>query len=341
MKLSLRYVLNQFLSTNLSIFFVLFAIVSMVFFIQLAKLTSSIEISFLDLLKLYGFMLPRILIFTLPISFFISLTLALFRLSKENESIVLFTLGFSPMILAKFFLKIASLISAFMLVVALVMIPIVFELQDNFVNYKSTQVKFNYKTGEFGQKFLDWMIFIEKQDSDKYENIIMYRPKHKADDKEQLIIAKEAHVQRKDDSFAFSLNQGKMYNFEQGQSIFSGEFDTLVVNTQFNTDNLQTKKFYEYWNDLNENPQRAREFVIYTTIALFPLASTLFALCFGLVTYRYEKGYVYLSMFGVIAIYFGLLSSFSQPPILACLGIFSLSLFVSAYCFKKMILSRY
>ncbi|ECP7276062.1 LptF/LptG family permease [Campylobacter jejuni] len=341
MKLSLRYVLNQFLSTNLSIFFVLFTIVSMVFFIQLAKLTSSIEISFLDLLKLYGFMLPRILIFTLPISFFISLTLALFRLSKENESIVLFTLGFSPMILAKFFLKISSLISALMLIVALVMIPIVFELQDNFVNYKSTQVKFNYKTGEFGQKFLDWMIFIEKQDNNKYENIIMYRPKHKTDDKEQLIIAKEAHVQRKDDSFAFSLNQGKMYNFEQDQSIFSGEFDTLIVNTQFNTDNLQIKKFYEYWNDLNENPQRAREFVIYTTIALFPIASVLFALCFGLVTYRYEKGYVYLGMFGVITIYFGLLSSFSQPPILACFGIFSLSLLVSAYCFKKMILSRY
>lgn len=51
MKLSLRYVLNQFLSTNLSIFFVLFAIVSMVFFIQLAKLTSSIEISFFGSFK--------------------------------------------------------------------------------------------------------------------------------------------------------------------------------------------------------------------------------------------------------------------------------------------------
>ncbi len=109
-----------------------------------------------------------------------------------------------------------------MLVVALVMIPIVFELQDNFVNYKSTQVNLTTKQENL-DKFLDWMIFIEKQDSDKYENIIMYRPKHKADDKEQLIIAKEAHVQRKDDSFAFSLNQGKMYNFEQGQSIFSGE----------------------------------------------------------------------------------------------------------------------
>ncbi len=341
MKLALRYVLNQFLSTNLSIFFVLFAIVSMVFFIQLAKLTSSIEISFLDLLKLYGFMLPRILIFTLPIAFFIALTLALFRLSRENESIVLFTLGFSPKILAHFFLKIATLLSALMLVVALVMIPIVFELQDNFVNFKKTQVKFNYKTGEFGQRFLDWMIFIEKQDNDKYENIIMYHPKRKAEDKEQLIIAKEAIAQRGENGFTFKLSKGKMYNFENSQTLFMGEFDNLAVNTQFDNNNLQTKKFYEYWNDLNSNPQRAKEFVIYTTIALFPLASTLFALSFGIVTYRYEKGFIYFGMFGVIAIYFGLLSSFSESPILACIGIFALSFIASIICFKKMILSRY
>ncbi|MBK1993973.1 hypothetical protein FSE90_06875, partial [Campylobacter novaezeelandiae] len=62
MKLCYKYILNQFLSTNLSIFFTLFSIVSMVFFIQLAKFTSNIEINFLDLLRLYGFMLPRILI---------------------------------------------------------------------------------------------------------------------------------------------------------------------------------------------------------------------------------------------------------------------------------------
>ena len=302
MKLALRYVLNQFLSTNLSIFFVLFTIVSMVFFIQLAKLTSSIEINFADLLKLYGFMLPRILIFTLPIAFFIALTLALFRLSRENESIVLFTLGFSPKILAKFFLKIAALVSALMLIIALVMIPIVFELQDNFVNFKKTQVKFNYKTGEFGQRFLEWMIFFEKQESDRYENIIMYHPKRNIEDKEQLIIAKEATAQRNEDSFAFKLSNGKMYNFENGQTLFIGNFDKLIVNTQFNDQNLQTKKFYEYWNDLNTNPKRAKEFVIYVTIALFPLASTLFALSFGIVTYRYEKGFIYFGMFGVIAV---------------------------------------
>ncbi|KAA6225613.1 LptF/LptG family permease [Campylobacter sp. LR185c] len=341
MKLSFKYILNQFLSTNLSIFFVLFSIVSMIFFIQLAKLTSSIEISLLDFIKLYSFMLPRILIFTLPISFFIALSLALYRLSRENESIVLFTLGFSPKLLAKFFLKISTLVSAFMLFIALVMIPIVFELQDNFVDYKKTQVKFNYKIGEFGQKFLEWMIFIQKKDNDKYENIVMYHPKRKDKDKEQLIIAKEASLHRNEDNFAFDLLNGKMYNFENDESLFVGDFEKLTINTKFSNELMQIRKFYEYWNDLNTNKHKAKEFVIYTTIALFPLASTLFALSFGIVTYRYEKGIIYVGMFLVISIYFGLLTIFHKPPILAVLLIFLSTFLVSMIYFKKTILKRY
>lgn len=341
MKLSYKYILNQFLSTNLSIFFVLFSIVSVVFFIQIANFTSSIEISFLDLLKLYSFMLPRILIFTLPITFFIALTLTLFRLSKENESIVLFTLGFSPFLLAKFFLKIAAFVSALMLIVALIILPIAFELQDNFIDFKKSQIKFNYKTGEFGQKFLNWMIFIEKENKNKYENIIMYHPKYTDKDKEQLIIAKEAQAEYKQDSITFRLAKGKIYSFENDGNVFVGGFDDLSINTQLMNKNSGIKKFYHYWNDLFSSEQKAREFVIYTTIALFPLASALFALCFGIVTYRYEKGLIYLSMFGVIAFYFGLLSSFHKPPLLVCALIFSSVFFASIFCFKKMILSRY
>ncbi|MCX2682773.1 LptF/LptG family permease [Campylobacter sp. MIT 21-1685] len=341
MKLIFRYILNHFLSTYISLFLVLFGIVSMVFFIQLARLTSSIEISFLDLLKLYGFMLPRILIFTLPISFFIALALTLFRLSKENESIVLFTLGFSPKILARFFLQIAGFVSALMLFIALVMVPIVFELQDNFITFKKTQVQFNYKTGEFGQKFLNWIVFIEKQENNTYQNIIMYHPKSQEGDKEQLIIAKQALAQRNEHGFAFKLLEGKMYNFENDGNVFMGEFDTFIVNTQINDGDLTIKKFYEYWNDIHTNKKRAQEFVIYVTIALFPLASALFALSFGIVTYRYEKGFIYFGMFGVVSVYFGLLSVFYTPPFLACTVIFFCTFIASVLCFKKMILSRY
>ncbi|NDJ26904.1 hypothetical protein DMB95_03325 [Campylobacter sp. MIT 12-8780] len=341
MKLVYKYSLNHFLSTNLSLFLVLFLIVSMVFFIQLARLTASIEISFLDFLKLYSFMIPRILIFTLPISFFIALTLALYRLSRENESIVCFALGFSPKEIGYFFLKIACLLSAFMLVVALVFIPVAAALQSNFVDFKKTQVKLNLKTGEFGQKFLDWLVFIEKENQSLYENIIMYHPSTKTNPKEQLIIAKEGVLDRVDQSLAFKLSDGKVYSFEQNNTWYLGHFDTLVVNTLLSGFDTNKEPFYRYWNDMNSNEKKAKEFVIYTLIALFPVASTFFALCFGLVTYRYEKGFVYFGIFGVIALYFGALSVFYQPPLLAVILIFLIFLLASVLYFKFKILSRY
>ena len=340
MKLAYRYMLNQFLSTNLSLFGVLFLIVSMVFFIQLARMTASIEISLFDFFKLYSFMIPRILIFTLPLSFFIALTLTLYRLSRENESIVYFTLGFSPTQMGRFFLRIAGLLSAFCLLISLVFIPVALVLQNNFIDYKKTQVKFNIKSGEFGQKFLDWLIFIEKENDGLYQNIIMYRPLKKLDEKELFIIAKEGILERNEQSLSFRLRQGSVYDFEQNQTWYAGHFDDIVINTLI-SDDIESRTLLEYYNGISTSPKRAQEFVIYTLIALFPLASTLFALSFGIVTYRYDKGLVYLSVFLVVGLYFGALSIFYQPPLLAISLIFCVTFGLSFWNFWRKILRRY
>lgn len=332
--------LNQFLSTNLSLFGVLFLIVSIVFFIQLARMTVSIEISLFDFFKLYSFMIPRILIFTLPLSFFIALTLTLYRLSRENESIVYFTLGFSPTQMGRFFLRIAGLMSAFCLLISLVFIPIALVLQNNFIDYKKTQVKFNIKSGEFGQKFLDWLIFIEKENDGLYQNIIMYHPLKKLDEKELFIIAKEGILERNEQSLSFRLRQGSVYDFEQNQTWYAGHFDDIVINTLI-SDDIESRTLLEYYKGISTSPKRAQEFVIYTLIALFPLASTLFALSFGIVTYRYDKGLVYLSVFLVVGLYFGALSIFYQPPLLAISLIFCVTFGLGFWNFWRKILRRY
>ena len=77
-----KYLLFNFLGTFASLFSTLFLIMSIVFFIQIARITSYIEISFGELFKLYSFMLPRVLLFVVPIAFFVSLAMTLFRLSK-------------------------------------------------------------------------------------------------------------------------------------------------------------------------------------------------------------------------------------------------------------------
>ncbi len=341
MKLVYKYILNQFLSTNLSLFLVLFLIVSMVFFIQLARVTSSIEISFLDFLKLYSFTIPRIVLFTLPISFFISLALSLYRLSRENESIVCFALGCSPKLLARFFLRIAFFISFIMLLVALFFIPLAYSLQNNFIDYKKTQVSLHLKTGEFGQNFLNWLIFIEKEENSIYDNIIMYHPPSKDYNKEQMIIAKKGEILRAEQSMSLNLYDGMVYDFDENNTWRVGHFDNMSINTLLQGFSSQDKNFYEYWKEMNENDKRAKEFVIYVLISLFPLASTYFALSFGLVTYRYEKGIIYFGIFLVISLYFGLLSAFYKPPLLSVFLIFFLFFIAGIFYFKKNTLSRY
>ena len=66
-----KYFFTNFIDNLLSLFLTLFLIVSIVFFINIARITSYVEISFLEFIKLYSFLLPQILLFTLPISFFV------------------------------------------------------------------------------------------------------------------------------------------------------------------------------------------------------------------------------------------------------------------------------
>ena len=49
------------------------------------------------------------------------------------------------------------------------------------------------------------MIFIQDEKEGGYENIIMYHPKSNDNLKEQLIIAKEANLERSNEGFAFRL----------------------------------------------------------------------------------------------------------------------------------------
>ncbi|WP_297193004.1 LptF/LptG family permease [uncultured Campylobacter sp.] len=341
MRLVYKYMLNHFLSTTLSLFSVLFLIVSMVFFIQLARVTSSIEISFLDFLKLYSFTIPRIIIFTLPISFFISLSLSLYRLSRENESIVCFALGCSPKLLANFFLKISVLVSLIMLLVSLFFIPLAYSLQNNFIDYKKTQVSLNLKTGEFGQKFLDWMIFIEKESDSLYDNIIMYHPANKDYNKEQMIVAKRGEIVRDEQTMSLNLYDGMVYDFDKNNTWRVGHFNDMSINTLLKGFSSKDQNFYQYWQDMNTSEKRAKEFVIYVLISLFPIASTYFALSFGFVTYRYEKGIIYPGIFAVISFYFGFLSVFYKPPFLSIVLIFVLFFVSGMFYFKKHTLSRY
>lgn len=337
-----KYLLFNFLGTFASLFSTLFLIMSIVFFIQIARITSYIEISFGELFKLYSFMLPRVLLFVVPIAFFVSLAMTLFRLSKENESIVIFTLGGSPNKIARFFLAFSALLSAALLVVAIVMIPIAAQLNANFIDYKKTVAKLNLKPTQFGQKFSDWMVYVGSESEDKngttYKDIVMFNPFIK--DSQRLITAKNAKIINVGQSVELSLNEGKMYDIRD-EIYHQSNFKSMKIRTTQSEEISDVGSIKEYWMDAASSDKRRKDLSTYVLVALFPLASTLFAISLGIVTYRYEKGMVYVGTFGVLFGYFTLIMLFSSKPALAIPLIFFVFLLAGVLLYKGKITRRY
>ena len=337
-----KYLLFNFLGTFASLFSTLFLIMSIVFFIQIARITSYIEISFGELFKLYSFVLPRVLLFVVPIAFFVSLAMTLFRLSKENESIVIFTLGGSPNKIARFFLAFSALLSAALLVVAIVMIPIAAQLNANFIDYKKTVAKLNLKPTQFGQKFSDWMVYVGSESEDKngttYKDIVMFNPFVK--NSQRLITAKNAKIINVGQSVELSLNEGKMYDIRD-EIYHQSNFKSMNIRTAQSEEISDVGSIKEYWMEAASSDKRRKDLSTYVLVALFPLASTLFAISLGIVTYRYEKGMVYVGTFGVLFGYFTLIMLFSSKPALAIPLIFFVFLIAGVLLYKVKITRRY
>lgn len=337
-----RYLFSSFINTFISLFSTLYLIMSIVFFIQIARITSYIEITFGELLKLYLFMLPQILLFTVPIAFFVSVSMSFFRLSKENESTVLFTLGQDPFDITKFFMLISFILSIILLIDAIVIMPIAENLNSNFIDYKKTRLSLNIKPSEFGQRFGDWMVFIDGQKEEngtlQYKNIVLYNPE--VDIQRFIISSSGSNNKNKNSNFELLLGNGKIYDINDKRWHIS-DYKNMIIRTSIKSTQNRDYSLSAYWLEAMTNDKRAKDLSIYTLVAIFPFTSILFALSFGIVTYRYEKGIIYFGIFGVLFVYFFLIMLVASHPIYAIPMIFFATFILSALFYNQKILKKY
>ncbi len=339
-----RYLLYHFTTNFLSLFGTLWLIISITFFIKISKITSIVQVSFYELGKLYFFILPEIFLYTLPFSFFISLALALFRLSKENETIVLFTLGFKPIKISIFFGFLAFILSALLLVNSLIFIPLSDQLNKNFIDFKKSEAKLNIKPSESGQRFSDWMVFVNKSEdtnnSRVYKDIILYQLKNDKN-QEKVIISDGANLNNSNGELSLDLKRGSAYIIDKN-SIHKAEYSKMTIRTVRDEQLRSIGSIIEYWKQIKTSERRAKHFAIYMLVSLFPLCTYLFAISFGIVTYRYQKNEIYGYIFAVIFAYFALIAIFVRPyPIASIILIFTMFFLFSIKYFHKKILSFY
>ncbi len=300
-----RYIIANFSLSFFSIFLPLFAIASIIFMIKMAAYTSYVQLNVWEMFKLYLFVLPELFFYTLPITFFIAASLALFRLSTDNEMVILFTLGIQPNYLIKVLLLPATMLSLLLFFNFFYLFPHAKTLEFNFFNQKKSEAKFNVSASEFGHRFGSWLLYIGKDNQDKsFGDVVLF---HKDKKEEILIGAKSAEIQNSGGLLQLKLYRGRGYSYTT-ESLTQMDFKTLFINDLMTAEQVPYLSAYDYWfnNPKISKERLTKKLVVQINIALLPILSLFLVLTIGIAHVRHQKAYIYLNIFVAIAFYYGL-----------------------------------
>lgn len=333
------YINNNLYMLFLSIFVPLFAIATVVFMIKLASYTAYIQLSLLDMAKLFIFVLPELLFYTLPITFFTASVLSLFRLSTDNEMIVLFSLGIHPKFILKTLLKPAITLSLLLFFTFLVLTPHTNTLSSNFIDYKKSEAKFNLSASEFGHSFGSWLLYIGQSDEkDTYSDIILF---NKNQEEEIIISAKRAEIINESGILRLKLIDGEGYSYSK-EKFSQIDFNIMFINDTISTDLSAYQSPLDYWLSNQRKDRKIRKMTTNILFSIFPIVSLFLVASIGIVHARHQKARLYLYLFLAIIIYYGATIFFQKTLGFYAVPAVALTWLIVTYTmYRKNILARF
>jgi lipopolysaccharide export system permease protein len=323
-----QYLYSQLAVTFFPIFLGLFFITSVVFLVKIASLTSIITINFYELFTLFSYVIPQIIFFTMPVSFFLSLVITLAKLASEYELTVITSFGFNPINILKIFVPITLFISAILIIVSVGLIPKTKYLTKQFLDKKKKEANFNVKASEFGQKFGDWLIYINAKEDKLYEEVKLFKTSEKED---QFIVSKTAVLDNDKGSLSFKLNDGKAFVINENE-FNQIDFKSMYINDSIaDTKTVVFTNSYEYWKDNIDKNIDVDDLTFYILTSLFPLFSLFLVITFGYFNPRYEKNRaVFYSLISIV-FYYVLIKSIGDKILLHALYIIPILWLIGTY----------
>ena len=284
-------------------------------------------------------MLPELLFYTLPLSFFVAITLALFKLSNDNEIVVIFSLGIRP----KFILKTLFIPSLFLSLILLfdffVLFPHAKILSNNFLSYKRSEAKFNLSASEFGHKFGEWLLYIGADNQNEtYSDVILFNKKQ---NEEVLIGAKKAEIINDSGILRLKLTSGEGYSYSKDK-FTQIDFETMFINDTMKTDLDRYETPMEYWLPKIPSPKKKKMLIANILFSLFPVLSLFLAASIGIVHTRHQKGKIFLFLFLGITVYYTLAIALQLVISSYALPVLVFGWLIATYIlYKKIIVAKF
>jgi lipopolysaccharide export system permease protein len=257
-----KYIIKELNTLFFTLFSVITVIVSLIFIISISNITKGLQITFLELIKMYLLSLPQIIFISLSISFFITTNILYSKLSETQELVALFSLGFSPLRVLKPIIILSIIITTINLFILFVSIPYSKIAFLNLKSEKKQEAKFNFQSAQISQQFGNWSIFVKENKNNEYSDIFLYNKESK-----RFIIANNASLKNQKGYLIFSLNNGNIYDFN---SSFKINFNSLKINQKIPKIKISIfnlKNYFSYNKYL---------FTKYLPFALIPIALLFF-----------------------------------------------------------------
>ncbi len=333
-----RYLYSHLNVLFFSIFIPLFTIASVIFMIKLATFTAVIQLSPSEMGELYLFVLPELLFYTLPLAFIVAGTLTLYRLSNDNEMVVVFSLGIAPTFLLRVLAKPALLLTFVLLVDYLVVTPYIKSISKNFIQQKQAEAKFNLTASEFGHNFGDWMLFINKSNDSAraYGDVVLF---NKNLNEEVLLIADKAELLNQQGNLQLKLSNGEGYTYNI-DTFKRMQYKTLMINDVMKSDETPYSDTISYWTSSFDHDYRQRLLTTNALLSLFPSLSLFLIVAMGVVHARHQKRWIYLWLFLSIVTFYAGSMLLHKPLHFWAIPIFSIFWLAVTYGFYRRLVGN-
>lgn len=291
------FIASNFTKSFLTIFLPFFFIVSLLFIVKIASLTSRIQMTFGELMLLYSYSLPNIIFYSLPLSFVAALSNTLVQLSQSNELIALYALGLRSKKVLKSLLLLGTLFSLLLASVSIVAMPLSKQFYESFRQQKFADAKINIIPGELGQKFGPYYIYVKEKEDNRLGKIVIYNRTDK--NNEQFFSAETGQLQNKNNTSSLLLNKGYGYTYTTKtlQQAIYGSLEVFNASSKriFNFEDVIT-----YWFKQNNawlKNQRDHRLLFFILVSLIPLLSIYLISAFTMINPRYQPNRSFVVIF--------------------------------------------